>query len=1681
MSKFKRHLKVGLLLVVAAAFALNCARGSKTPFAQNLEKDADKPAPTYSELVALIGQEKADKLYAGIGQDNLNVLFYGIGQSNMVQLINAVTQTDPNATDKLVTLIGNDFISGNGPGSRAGIGAIITLFLIKEIDNQMSINLSANLVAAAPPSGNNTVLKLAHLINNATVTAADLDAKLVAMMGPTGFNLPRNLSTGSGLLVRLSKVVAHVDYTVNQTTKLNTVISTLTAADVINKLAPLVSYQFGSIADTTWGNKLVETMQTSSAADLVTVLQSPTGVTAANVTAKMGPLLNEVDNCTKLGYTITQVGLAANLPTLINIINNVTNPVRMGQLINRIENPASYTAIQTAVSPQNWIGGSQTFGSPTLAAPYGTAGTGGAISVTIAGGIVTGFSGITAGSGYHTDLTYTNVFAGCSAQPVLRLAVVAGALSTTPANHIIANAGTGCNDGSFALTLSDPVNTSGMARLVTMINTLPAAEYYKVLNLVDAVTEMDKLVMLVQDGKATADLVQMLDAMTPNTQGAGCTGILTVTGGTQDTAAATATGFVSGGGLAYINVTNVGDYTVAPTGVTDAGCGAVPVTVTTTGVSPNIQVSMIAINTLPVNSMAQLLQNIDMVNIPRLREVVDGQRIFNNTGTQAPAATAGTYLQKMVTLITNLDQTLEGPLKVTQMINGVTNTDKIIDLVYQVTNTSNLSSIINQIFSASLGTGCSDAPVSAYDASFAVCDNLGGTVTAGNGFVYGPKNNAVNTLVYVVQNVTNSANLVAMINGASPTQMKDLINHVSVGSQVEDPASALCATCTGAAAATATNSAAGMKLVKVIDYPGLNPHDLSFVINNVSAVVKMAKLINLMRIGQTTTGLMGPNTEGTGKLGRLLQSTLSPAGNCWGADNAIVGVTGLVGGTGYTAGATVTFTGAGGTGAVGVATVDSAGVITAINVANDGQNYGGTGVTITPVSGGAGASATAVIGSCGTTRGLQQINGTNPMSNIGKGKVVNMIDYIAGASHTAAMTQLAYVVNNVNDVTKLADMINKVPRSSNVVALLNAIIDPANNTSTTDLVNLLDQLPTAEIHKLTGLVQQLNSAVETGSDTLAQADQNLVAQLMAPYATETLASGALTSISNGSPGVVTWAGHGLTAGRQVMLSTAGTLPAPLDPGQLYYVAATPAPTANTFSLALVPGGAAINTTTAGAGAHSAVSNQPTATSGVGTTRMTQLLGSLPMTNGTGTGYPGLPTPPPTISFGAGCTTVPTATATVASGQVTRVDFTSNVAPNDAPECTAAPSLALAGGAGTGADIDGVMPFWASRYGANYTGTNLSVASLYVTNGGSGYTTAPTVTTTGCNYITATTHINGLSSIDVTGVGAGCTSAPTVTISGGGGATATALVAGELGTGAVTVPTGTAALVAPTGGRNYVATHSCPITGAGGSGGLATITTVGAGGAITALNVTAGGSDYISGQTITIGGAARAYAVVSATGVVAAGAGSISVSHTGCGYTAIPTVTVEGCTVNPTATAALNGTGGVGTITVTVAGSGCPRNPRVIITDATGTTHGDGATAVVGNIVNGTLVGVSMSAAADNLANVLANTEKAPLYTAINYASNQPNISAREAMIRLLHHGVVYSGTTFPGVGPAHLGYNVMGGINSGTAISTVITMMNADTISLADLDVLIGCADRVFYGPTSNTDFEAACRNILQW
>ena len=87
------------------------------------------------------------------------------------------------------------------------------------------------------------------------------------------------------------------------------------------------------------------------------------------------------------------------------------------------------------------------------------------------------------------------------------------------------------------------------------------------------------------------------------------------------------------------------------------------------------------------------------------------------------------------------------------------------------------------------------------------------------------------------------------------------------------------------------------------------------------------------------------------------------------------------------------------------------------------------------------------------------------------------------------------------------------------------------------------------------------------------------------------ARSATVTISNASPGVITWEDHGLEAGDKITLATTGALPTGLSAATTYYVKT--ALDADTFTVSATNGGTVIDTSSAGSGTHTATT-QPTA-------------------------------------------------------------------------------------------------------------------------------------------------------------------------------------------------------------------------------------------------------------------------------------------------------------------------------------------------------------------------------------------------------------------------------------------------------------------------------------------------------
>lgn len=482
-------------------------------------------------------------------------------------------------------------------------------------------------------------------------------------------------------------------------------------------------------------------------------------------------------------------------------------------------------------------------------------------------------------------------------------------------------------------------------------------------------------------------------------------------------------------------------------------------------------------------------------------------------------------------------------------------------------------------------------------------------------------------------------------------------------------------------------------------------------------------------------------------------------------------------------------------------------------------------------------------------------------------------------------------------------------------------------------------------------------------------------------------------------------------------------------------------------------------------------------SGIGYDQMNLLFGNFATTNGQNyTSLPSLTGGALVGGGGAGAS----ATVVTSVGQVTKVTITA-----EGTNCTSISGVSLSGGGGSGASvIMSIQPVAGND-------TYVKLKSLYVVDGGSGYATAPTINfTASCGSPpTASATINGLAGWTITAPGSGYVdtftlSAPNITGGGGSGASGTVLVAGPLASGL----TGLASYY---GGSGYVSGQTCPIHGGNGQGATCLVTA--SSGSLTNCSVTNGGQDYIDGTIVTIGGAATAIAIVSDSTVIS----DFIITNTGCGYLSPPKVSVltgpNECTTAGVYTAILTA-GQITGIQINSPATGCPRNPTVVIGETPYATHSDAATAIVNQVTNGVVKAISMSAGADNFTQFWANQEKAPLHKAATYAASAPNISAREAIVRFLFHGVnhVSSGyvpffainnVNYPGIGADHMAKNICANLSGAGSINSLINLLNDDTTDITDSIVLIGCGDRAEFAKPdtfpvmTQNDFHFFCSN----
>jgi hypothetical protein len=273
----------------------------------------------------------------------------------------------------------------------------------------------------------------------------------------------------------------------------------------------------------------------------------------------------------------------------------------------------------------------------------------------------------------------------------------------------------------------------------------------------------------------------------------------------------------------------------------------------------------------------------------------------------------------------------------------------------------------------------------------------------------------------------------------------------------------------------------------------------------------------------------------------------------------------------------------------------------------------------------------------------------------------------------------------------------------------------------------------------------------------------------------------------------------------------------------------------------------------------------------------------------GMGYTGGPTVTLTPAVGDTTGSGAAANASIAGNVVTRVNITA--AGHGYP---ANPAVTFSGGGGTGAAATATAGTVEIMWDIRFWGIHC-IASLSISNGGHGYS-----------------------------------SAAQALLSAGSGATAVATLAGTA-VGSITVTNG---------GSGYGGPPWVSISGGGGTGATATASITG--GVVTAITVTNGGSGYTGAPTVTIGsGGGAGSATLTVTGgtgatatcsTVSGGVSAVTMTALGSGYSASPTITfVGGGGSGATATATV--TGGIITgVTVTAAGTGYTAAPEVVITD-----------------------------------------------------------------------------------------------------------------------------------------------------
>ena len=271
--------------------------------------------------------------------------------------------------------------------------------------------------------------------------------------------------------------------------------------------------------------------------------------------------------------------------------------------------------------------------------------------------------------------------------------------------------------------------------------------------------------------------------------------------------------------------------------------------------------------------------------------------------------------------------------------------------------------------------------------------------------------------------------------------------------------------------------------------------------------------------------------------------------------------------------------------------------------------------------------------------------------------------------------------------------------------------------------------------------------------------------------------------------------------------------------------------------------------------------------------------------------------------------------------------------------TSAPNVTLTGGGGSNAHATAVI--------------SGAVTGVTISNGGTGYTSAPAVTfsapNSGGTVATGTANVVAkVDSVSMTSAGTGYTSAPNVTIAGGGGSGAT---------GTARLKLNSASLVTAGTGYNAAFFNAFPFTisggGCSGAGCAVALVTINATAPRHVTNITllSAGNNYTSrpgtNGVVTISG--HGCTTSCATFSVVMGVGSVTVNNGGSGFTSAPTVTfANGGGSGAAATA--NVSQAVTSVTVTNPGSGYGSAPIVTFAAPPSGTTATGIATITSTVV-----------------------------------------------------------------------------------------------------------------------------------